>query len=142
MKNLFLILFAFLTAVAPDSNAQCDADIYTTQCIPQLPDGFNFLKGYKIDGRGGEKEKVEFSYVFTKGTKYMINLCSADEGTDGIIVSLFDARRNRIATSIIDGQFAKAIAFPCNTTGIYYISYSFEGSKSHCGGSALGFSKS
>ena len=142
MKNLFLILLTLLVVVTLDSNAQCDADTYTTQCIPKLPDGFNFLKGYKIDGRGGEKEKVEFSYVFTKGTQYMINLCSLDDGTDGIVVSLFDARRNRIATSSIDGQFAKAIAFPCNTTGIYYISYSFEGSTSHCGGSALGFSKS
>lgn len=142
MKNLFLILLILMTVVVVDSKAQCDAGTYTNECIPLLPDGFNFLKSYSIDGQGGAREKVEYSYVFTKGTQYMINLCGQDGGTDGLIVSLFDSRRNQVATSSIGGQFAKAIAFPCNTTGIYYISYSFQGSSLHCGGSALGFSKS
>ena len=140
MRNIFFVL-ALLIFVASDSKAQCNPDVFASECIPQLAEGFNFLKGYKIDGRGGEKEKVEYSYVFTKGTQYMINVCSSGEAPDGIVINLFDSKRNKVATSSIDGQLARAIAFPCNATGIYYISYSFEGSSQYCGGSALGFSK-
>jgi hypothetical protein len=140
MKNVFFALL--LVIFIPESTrAQCNADTFTSQCIPKLADGFNFLKGYKIDGRGGERDKVEYSYVFTKGTQYMINICSPQESADGIIINLFDSKRNRVATSSVDGQVASAIAFPCNSTGIYYISYSFEQSSQYCGGSALGFSK-
>jgi len=136
-RTLFFIVALTFSVVY--SNAQCNADSFTTTCIPQLADGFNFLKGYKIDGEGGNKAKVEYSYVFTKGTQYMINICS--ESTSGIIINLFDSRRNRIASSKIGDQFAKAIAFPCKTTSIYYISYTFNDGSDFCGGSALGFKK-
>ena len=139
MKNIFFALL-FISLIPQSTSAQCNPEEYTNQCIPILADGYNFLKGYKIDGRGGEKTKVEYSYVFTKGTQYMINICSPDE-TPGIVINLFDSKRNRVATSSMEGQLLKAIQFPCNATGIYYISYTFEGSQLYCGGSALGFSK-
>lgn len=124
---------------AGNSNGQCDAESFTTTCIPQLASGFNFLKGYKIDGRGGELAKVEYSYVFTKGTKYMINICTAN--ASGIIINLFDSKRNHIASSKVGDEFASAISFPCKSTSIYYISYSFNDGSDYCGGSALGFKK-
>jgi hypothetical protein len=71
----------------------------------------------------------------------MINICSPGTATDGIVVSLFDSNRNKVASSKINGQFIQAIAYPCNTTGIYYIQYTFDGSTSYCGGSALGFKR-
>ena len=120
---------------------QCDAESYTSACIPKLATGFNFLKSYKIDGEGGTKDKVEYSYVFTKGTQYMINLCTPGANVDGIVVSLYDANRNKVASSKINGQVVSAIAYPCNATGIYYIQYTFDGSAAHCGGSALGFKR-
>ena len=63
----------------------------------------NFLKSYKIE-KGG-KDYVEYSYVFTKGTQYMINICAAPQPTDGIIVSLYDSNRNKVATSKVNGQY-------------------------------------
>ena len=120
---------------------QCNSDNLSNACIPKLSGGFNFLKSYKIDGENGGKDKVEYSYVFTKGTQYMINICAEGQATDGIVVTLFDSGRNKVATSKINGQFISAIAYPCNATGIYYIQYTFDGSASHCGGSALGFKR-
>ncbi len=120
---------------------QCDSENLSNACIPKLATGFNFLKSYKIDGEAGVKEKVEYSYVFTKGTQYMINLCAAGTVTDGLVVSLFDANRNKVATSKVNGEFISAIAYPCNATGIYYIQYTFDGSAAKCGGSALGFKR-
>jgi hypothetical protein len=118
---------------------QCDSENMANDCIPKLGTGFNFLKSYKVDGTA--KDKVEYSYVFTKGTQYMINLCASGTATDGIVVSILDKDRNKVATSKINGQFISAIAYPCNATGIYYIQYTFDDPSSHCGGSALGFKR-
>lgn len=139
-RILFITLFIFAYPVSWVMG-QCNPDTYTVACVPKLSAGFNFLKSYKIDGDAGAKEKVEYSYVFTKGTQYMINLCADGTATDGIIVSLFDASRNRVASSKIDNQVLGAIQYPCNATGIYYIQYTFEKSASFCGGSALGFKR-
>lgn len=139
--SLLFMLICLFGFSGTKSMAQCDPEELTSQCIPKLANGFNFLKSYKIDGEGGGKSKVEYSYVFTKGTQYMINLCAPGENTDGIVVTLYDSQRNQVASSKYNGQYISAIAYPCNTTGIYYIQYTFENSANHCGGSALGFKR-
>jgi hypothetical protein len=139
MKKSLIIVLSFVILSSIQVKGQCNAEGLSNQCIPKLAEGFNFLKSYKIEK--GSKDFVEYSYVFTKGTQYMINICAAGQSTDGIVVSLFDSNRNKVATSKINGQFITAIAYPCNTTGIYYIQYTFDGSTSNCGGSALGFKR-
>lgn len=137
-KFIFCVLSLFILSIL-EVIGQCNAETYSNQCIPKLSTGFNFLKSYKIEK--GAKDFVEYSYVFTKGTQYMINICADGQNTDGIVVSLFDSNRNKVATSKVNGQFISAIAYPCNTTGIYYIQYTFDGSSGNCGGSALGFKR-
>jgi hypothetical protein len=139
MKKLFIFIFTVFVLSGLEVIAQCNSESLSTQCIPKLATGFNFLKSYKIE-KGG-KDFVEYSYVFTKGTQYMINICAGGTNTDGIVVSLFDSNRNKVASSKVNGQFISAIAYPCATTGIYYIQYTFDGSTSYCGGSALGFKR-
>ena len=143
MKRIlfFFFLSVFFIFNIDTSVAQCDPAPFTSECIPKLQEGFNFLKSYKINGQGGAKSKVEYSYVFTKGTQYMINVCATGENTDGIVVSLFDSNRNKVGTSFYNGQFLSAFIYPCNTTGIYYIQYTFDNSAQFCGGSALGFKR-
>lgn len=142
MKKLAFI-FLFISTLVANSNElsdqQCNSDNLATACIPKLSTGFNFLKSYKVDGQ--TKDKVEYSYVFTKGTQYMINLCSNSTASDGVTVSIFDKERNKVATSKINGQLVSAIAYPCNATGIYYIQYTFDEPSTHCAGSALGFKR-
>jgi hypothetical protein len=137
-KVIFIVLSVFVLSTL-EVLGQCNSETLSTQCIPKLATGFNFLKSYKVE-KGG-KEFVEYSYVFTKGTQYMINICATGTNTDGIVVSLYDSNRNKVASSKINGQFISAIAYPCNTTGIYYIQYTFDGSTQNCGGSALGFKR-
>ena len=80
---------------------------------------------------------VDKEYVFIKGKQYMINICS--ENNSGIVISLFDSDKNKIATSKVDGNYASAITFPCKSTSIYYINYTFESGQEYCGGSVLSF---
>jgi len=139
MRKLFLLTVVLVSSLSYAAVAQCNSEGFTSLCIPKLSEGFNFLKGYKIDGKDGQKAKVEYSYVFTKGTQYMINICS--ENNSGIVISLFDSKRNKVASSKIGNQYATAIAYPCKATSIYYISYTFDSGEEYCGGSALGFRK-
>lgn len=139
MKKFFFFVLSIFVLNTLEVIGQCNSEALSNECIPKLAAGFNFLKSYKIE-KGG-KEFVEYSYVFTKGTQYMINICAGGANTDGIVVSLYDSNRNKVATSKINGQFISAIAYPCNTTGIYYIQYTFDGSSNYCGGSALGFKR-
>ena len=139
MKKLLVFVFTVLLVGGFDADAQCNAETLSTQCIPKLASGYNFLKSYKIE-KGG-KEYVEYSYVFTKGTQYMINVCAPGQNAEGIIVTLYDSRRNKVASSKVEDQYISAIAYPCNNTGIYYIQYTFDDTTSACGGSALGFKR-
>ncbi len=123
------------------SYAQCNAEGLANSCIPKMQDGFTFLKTFKVDGQGGAKSKVEFSYVFSKGTQYFLNICSDGEGTDGIIVTMYDSKRQVVSTNYNKGKFYPALIYPCNATGIYYISFTFKDSKNYCGGSVLGFKR-
>ena len=141
MRKTFFSILISLTAMSTQLSGQCNPEGFTAACVPKLATGFNFLKSYKIDGDAGAKPKVEYSYVFTKGTQYMINICADGTSTDGIIVNLYDASRNQVASSKIDNQVVSAIAYPCNATGIYYIQYTFDKSAKYCGGSALGFKR-
>jgi hypothetical protein len=139
MKKSFIFILSVFIFSTLDVIAQCNAQNLSDQCIPKLTPGFNFLKSYKIEKAG--KEFVEYSYVFTKGAQYMINICAETANTDGIVVSIFDSNRNKVGTSKVNGQLYTNITYPCNTTGIYYIQYTFDGSTKNCGGSVLGFKR-
>lgn len=140
MKKIIACLLGAALGAAEMSSAQCKADNFIHDCIPKLPQGFNFLKGYKVDG-GNDKNKIEYSYVFTSGTQYLVNLCVNGGSTDGVMVSLFDSSRNKVASSKVNDQFVSALQYSCGVTGIYYIQYTFEEAASRCAGSALGFKR-
>lgn len=140
MKRLlfFLTLLGISSSVAL---AQCDAAQKAAGCTPNPDSGYTLIKSFEVDGVGGTKEKVEYSYVFTKGTKYLVNVCGGIDTPDGVVVTLYDKYRNKVATNLVDGTVVKAIAYPCSATGIYYITYTFENSAEYCGGSTIGFKR-
>lgn len=138
MRNILLSFFIVFTQVH-FSAAQCNSDELSNTCIPKLSGGFNFLKAYKINGKA-DTDKVEYSYVFAKGTQYMITLCEQADAKS-IVLTIYDSQRNKVASSKIDGALLSAIAYPCNATGIYYLQYTFEKGSGLCAGSALGFKR-
>lgn len=144
MKKIALVFCSaiFLSiAGANPSDAQCSAESFSQECIGKLPGGFTFLKSFNVDGQDGAKEKVEYSYVFSKDTQYSINICAPGDNTDGIVVSMYDSNRRKVLTNNINGNFYDGIQYPCKATGIYYITFTFNGSDKYCGGSVLGFKR-
>ncbi|GAA5026769.1 hypothetical protein GCM10011506_12750 [Marivirga lumbricoides] len=140
-KLIFALGIILVTSTLNQAVAQCNTEKYIEACIPKLQEGFTFLKSYNIDGEGGAKNKVEYSYVFTKGATYQILICNDGQSTDGIVLTLYDSNRKAVASTKYQGSTLSAIAFPCQVTGIYYITYTFEGSSNYCGGSVLGFKR-
>jgi hypothetical protein len=140
MKRL-LFFIAFIGISTSSALAQCDAASKVEVCAPNPKSGYTLIKSFEVDGKGGTKTKVEYSYVFTKGTKYLVNVCGGIDTPDGVIVTLYDKYRNKVASNLVDGQIVKAIAYPCSATGIYYITYTFQESKEYCGGSTIGFKR-
>jgi len=132
---------SLLFAGAQNASAQCDAEKYANECITNLQAGFTFLKSFDIDGQGGARDKVEHSYVFTKGAQYQIVMCNPGEGTDGLIVNLLDSGRTQVASSYWQGRHLKGLSFLPNATGIHSMQFTFDGSEHHCAGSVLGFKR-
>jgi hypothetical protein len=139
--NILSIAFIALVFSLAQVNAQCAADAQANACISKLQDGFTFLKTFKVDGQSGAKSKVEYSYVFSKDTQYFLNVCNDGPGTDGIIVTMYDSKRQMVSTNFNNGKFYPGLVYPCNATGIYYITFTFKDSQNHCGGSVLGFKR-
>ena len=141
MKTLRIaltIIFA-TTILCYKGFSQCNSEELATASVASLTPGYNFLKSYKVSGEQ-DLEKMEFSYVLTKGTQYILNIKESNR-TPATVVTLYDAKRNKIATNKLPGGIAQAIAFSCGATGIYYITYTFEGTAERCAGSSLGFKR-
>lgn len=117
-------------------SAQCNTDPLVQKCSGKLGD-YTFLKVYKVDKPAGEQ--IEYSYVFSGNTSYIISLCD-EKGTDaGVEVSLYDSNRKLVSTNKMNGKIYPAITYNCKSTGIYYMTYSL--SDATCGVSVLGFKK-
>jgi hypothetical protein len=140
MKTIkyFLAPIIFLLPVI-EVSAQCNASSLSQECVTKVQDGFTFLKSFIVDGLNGTREKVEYSYVFSKDTQYFLNVCPSANESEGIIVSLYDSNRKLTTSNVSNGKMFPGLIFECKSTGIYYISYTFKDSKNSCGGSVLAF---
>jgi nitrous oxidase accessory protein NosD len=137
LKHLFQSLFLLTVLLAPPAGAQCDPDSQMGNCVSKLATGYTFLKSYKISG---EKE-IEYSYVFTKDTNYVLNLCNKNGESSNMVVTLYDANRNKIASNVVGDRYLPAIGYRCGATGIYYFTISFQNNFEPCGVSVLGFKR-
>ena len=140
MKNLGILSGILVSLIfgTIQGKAQCNSSEFSQKCITKVQDGFTFLKSFEINPDKMSRDKIEYSYVFSKDTNYFLNVCS--EGDDnGIIVTIYDANRKVASTNYVNNKFFPAIVFSCKSTGIYYISYTFNKNPGECGGSVLAF---
>ncbi len=144
MKKIFILSIIAILSYSCSLMAQCTADTYTEACISEIQSkGYTFVKSYKIDGEGGAKQKIEYSYVFSKDTEYLFAINGKDGEASGVVLTIFDSNRKMITTNFDkpNNKFYKAINFPCKVTGIYYMTFTFEASKSHCAAAVVGFKR-
>jgi hypothetical protein len=142
MKNLHKILvLLMMLGLAWNAQAQCNAELYSQRCLKKLDNGYVFIKSFRIDGKDGARKKVEYTCVFSKGTSYQIYIASADGNATGIIGTLFDPERKKLASNYFDGKFFGSLRYDCRATGIYYLSFTFLDTDSYCGAAVMGFKR-
>lgn len=138
----YFLIATFLLSSSSPLMAQCEPTDFCNECIKKLGAAkFNFLKSYRVNGEDGSLQKVEYSYVLTKGSKYMINICSSAQRPDKIQFVLSDRGRMKVATNLVNGRLVNDLVFECKATGIYYFQYTFEEAGVSCAGISIGFSR-
>ena len=127
---LVLVPLVFIQAVMRSNETPCQNGI----------EDFIFIKKYSINGL--DMQYVENSYPLTKGTSYLINLCSKDCNSNNLIISIFDRQRNLVTTNESNNKLSNSMRFDCNATGIYYMRYQSMSPGKFCGESVLAFKRS
>lgn len=140
--GLYLVLCSFLIS-SENAYAQCDAMQYKDKCVQRLADGFTFIKSYLIDGaRANTNGEIEYSFVFSKGTLYMLTIADDLGNAENIEIKLYDPQHKMLATNFDkkSGKFFP-IGYPCSTTGVHYMTFKYHGTGKACGVSVLGFKR-
>jgi hypothetical protein len=121
---------------------QCDADMFLDQCANGLGT-YNYIKSFSIKVPLHKRINPECSYVFSKGSTYLLIACDQNLKGGKMILSLYDREHNLIASTFNekDNRYYSDLRYSCETTGVYYITASFKGSKGGCGMCILGFNR-
>lgn len=141
-KTLTIILISLFTTIEL-SFGQCNALSNKSKGIEQLSPGFTFIKSYLLDGgRENSKGEIEYSFVFSKGTSYMLTLVNNLGKSDNIEIKLYDPA-HKLLVSNYDKKSKKyfPVVYPCKSTGVHYMTFKFSNSADKCGLSVLGFKR-
>jgi len=139
-KSHFLLLLAMMF-FSGTGFGQCETDLFLDQCASSLGT-YNYIKSFNVVP--AKKNAVsEYSYVFSKGSKYMLIVCEQHVDKGKMVVNLFDRSHNLIASTYdkTEGKYYPNLVYSCSTTGLYYIQTTFLDTKSGCGLCILGFTK-
>ncbi len=141
MKMIKIVLLLSIVMSSVNIFGQCDSDEFLDKCASSL-ETYTFIKAFNVNMK--KTEKVEYSYVFSKGSSYMIIVGDQKVPGQRMIVNLYDRNHKLIVSSYNkkSNTFYPNLVYPCSATGVYYMEATFEGTKGGCGVCILGFKKS
>ena len=82
---------------------------------------------------------IEYTAVMSKDTRYAFRICTSDKSADGIVLTIFDSNRNEIISNREKTVIHPELNHLCNSTGIYYLRFTFYESRDKCGGCIMSF---
>ncbi|MGF1533117.1 MAG: hypothetical protein ACFCUI_05405 [Bernardetiaceae bacterium] len=137
---VFLLVLICCVLVAPQmTQAQCDAQKYSDLALSALPKSYSLAKTYRVDGRGGERKRIEHTLILNSNTEYVVRISSADGDSKGLIATLYDTKHQQLATTYANESFLKGFTYQCPMAGRYFLVFSFDQSENYCGSAVLGF---
>ena len=141
LKTTLSTIILVIGTMFQTSFAQCTSDAFNNQCA-ELLDNYIYIKTFNVN-HSKTNQTTEHSYVFCKGTSYMITVCDNDSGEDKMILELYDKNKKLVATNYNkkSKKFYSKIGLPCTSTGVYYMKYKSLSGKPSCGLSLIGFKK-
>lgn len=132
-RNIFIwVITALFT---PFSYAQCDVFSLKEASIGKIENGYSYIKTFPVTEDKLDKNVVEYSFVLSKNTKYMLHTFhDANEGY--VSIELYDANRTLI------GKDKKGVmAYSCNSTGVHYMKFTHHGKENKCSIAILSFKR-
>ncbi len=140
-KEIKILLLLSIFLLPNTSFGQCDTDMFLDQCASGLGT-YNYIKSFSVNV-SRKKVTPEYSYVFSKGSTYMLIVCDQNVIGGKMVVNLYDRNHKFIASTYDEknNKHYSDLLYPCEATGVYYIQTTFEGSKGGCGMCILGFNK-
>jgi hypothetical protein len=140
MKKIRNLIFIVALMIPQYLYSQCDSDAFLDNCASKL-DSYTFVKAFNTTMK--KTDVTEYSYVFSKGSTYIIVGCDQEIDGSRMIVNLYD-RNHKIIASTYNKQkktFYPDLVYPCSATGVYYMEVTFQGKDGGCGVCLLGFKK-
>lgn len=144
-KKIFFVLLAIIIPLQNVVTAQqCETTSVLPACLGLLKD-FTFVKSLTIDKdlfKAGNTE-AEYSYLFSKGTTYLVTVCDNNPINKKMVLNFYDSKDKLITSSYNEAEKKHylSITFPCTATGIYTLKYSFLNNNVSCGISVIGVLK-
>ena len=93
--NKSVILLSLCVSSMFSLLAQCPPDALVKKCSSKLGE-YMFLKSFKIEK---SSEEVEYSYVFTNNTTYLISLGNISGSDANIEINLYDSSRKLVLSN-------------------------------------------
>lgn len=131
-----LIIISILSLFSIKFYSQCS----TGNCPSKLGE-FTYIKTVYVDQTKIENKPNQLTYLFSKGSTYMILCCDQEIKGSRLIVNLYDKEKNLIASNKQKRKVYPSIQYSCSATGMYYIESYYEDSKDPCGVNVIGFIK-
>jgi hypothetical protein len=126
-----MLMFSF-------TGSECDLEIAKNNGVKGFDAGYSYLKFFTI-----QTKKQECSFIFSRGTEYLLTTGLSDGAASNLEIQLFDKSKKLICSNYNKkkGTFAKVL-YPCTSTGVHYISYiDHSKNSSVCGAGVIGFKR-
>ncbi len=140
MKLLkYLIVLLLFTLSYDKSFSQCDEEKLFQKCLSSLDD-FTFLKVYYlVSDKGDFSFNKRYSYVFSKGNRYMLTYCTDEYNKAKLAISIYDNSGKMLISSYakITKKYYKGFVFDCHRTGVYYFNFFSQIGENVCNASML-----
>ncbi len=146
MKKTFIyktLVALFLVFSFSSASAQCDPNSFKANCKGQLATGFTYIKSYPLkESKINAKGEIEYSFVFSKGTIYMLTFANNEGDAKDIEITLFDPSRTKVTSNFdeANNQYFP-MGYKCTATGVHYMTFKLKNGTAHCGLSILGFKR-
>lgn len=124
---------------------KCNIKQFKDKCITALQRqrGYTFLKSYPLDGQGGVKKKIKYSYILSRGTTYILTMANRRADSRGISVTISTSSGKTLLNSYDENKkkFHSTVGFNPKVTGVYYFTFEFQKTRNYCAASVLGFKR-
>jgi hypothetical protein len=119
---------------APAPIEECQMELSSAD-MASITAGKQYYNSFRVDGKGGRVQLLEFNLVMRAGQRYHFNIRTPKGGADGIVMKVYDRRtKERVLTNFSEGgSITGDFSFECQETGVYDVRFSFKGSHDYCG---------